>query len=145
MPAISGLRSLYDKVGPLIYVGRMFDKIRLHERGDLPVDFHAALGSGLDARACNFFGVDYEDVKAQVLTGSTDDELLAWCFEHGISRSEHDCTVWNTFLPKLGWRDDRSDFLAKFRAKLSYADSGAETFFDLIEVDENRPLRSSHV
>ena len=36
MPNIPGLRSCYDKVGRLIYFGRMLDKIRFTP----PVSFH---------------------------------------------------------------------------------------------------------
>ena len=39
MPNIPGLRSCYDKVGRLIYFGRMLDKIRLHAAGQLPPDY----------------------------------------------------------------------------------------------------------
>lgn len=144
MPAISGLRSPHDKLGPLIYVGRMFDKIRLHQCGELPKDYHAALGAGLDSRACAFFGVNYDDLKSKVLTGATDDEILAWCFDTGSNRSEHDCTVWNSFLRKLGWRDDRSEFLQSRVTQSGFADRGVETFFDLIEIDEDRPIQTRH-
>lgn len=145
MPAVPGLRSPYDTVGPLIYVGRMFDKIRLHSRGELPEDFHAALGKGLDLRACNFLGITYEELKAYVLSGATDDEILAWCFTHGRARDEHDCTVWNAFLQKLGWRDNRSSFLQERTVDDGYAHRGVETFFDLIEIDEDRPIRPENV
>jgi hypothetical protein len=37
--AIPGLRSCYDKVGRLIYFGRMLDKIRLHAAGQLPPEY----------------------------------------------------------------------------------------------------------
>lgn len=144
MPAVPGLRSPYDKVASLVYVGRMFDKIRLHARGELPADYHEALGSGLDYRACNFLGIDYADLKQQVLTGNDDETVLDWCFEHGTDRSEHDCKVWSLFLAKLGWRDHRSAFLAERVAEQGFTDQGVETFFDLIEVDEGRPLRSNY-
>jgi len=144
MPAVPGLRSPYDKVGPLIYVGRMFDKIRLHARGELPADFHAALGKGLDNRACNFLGVSYPDLKIKVLGGDDDEALLDWCFKQGHTRSEHDCTVWNAFLAKLGWRDDRSEFLAARIEAQGFTDHDIHTFIDLIEVDEGRPLRPTH-
>lgn len=145
MPAIPGLRSPHDTLGPLIYVGRMFDKIRLHDRGELPEDFNAALGAGLDARACAFLGVDYVELKSKVLTGSSDEAILQWCFETGTSRDPHDCTVWNAFLQKLGWHDDRSEFLQNRVAKSGFTDRGIHTFFDLIEIDEDRPIRSTYV
>ena len=34
-----GLRSPYDKVGGLFYFGRMLDKIRRHENGELPLEY----------------------------------------------------------------------------------------------------------
>ncbi len=144
MPAVTGLRSPHVKVGPLVYVGRMFDKIRLHDRGDLPADFHASLGSGLDRRACGFLGVDYAALKAQVLTGADDEAVLEWCSETGRTRDEYDCAVWNGFMQKLGWRDHRSEFLRERAAADGYADRGVETFFDLIEIDEGRPIRTQH-
>lgn len=145
MPAVPGLRSPYDQVASLAYVGRMFDKIRLHHRGELPQDYHAALGSGLDYRACNFLGVGYPELSAQVLTGADDVSVLEWCFDHGIRRDEHDRKVWNAFLAKLGWKDHRSEFLAERVAEQGYEGRGVQTFFDLIEIDEGRPLRSRHV
>ena len=44
MQNIPGLRSCYDKVGRLIYFGRMLDKIRLHAAGQLPPDYVENLG-----------------------------------------------------------------------------------------------------
>lgn len=140
MPAISGLRSPYAIVNRLIYVGRMFDKIRLHHRGELPVDFHAALGKGLDLRASNFLNVDYDFVRQRVLAGGTDEAILADLFARGGTRSDHDCTVWSRFMQKLGWRDDRSEFLQDRVAAAGLEGKGIETFIDLIEYDEERSL-----
>ncbi len=44
MPNVPGLRSCYDKVGRLIYFGRMLDKIRLHAAGQLPPAYDENLG-----------------------------------------------------------------------------------------------------
>lgn len=145
MPTVPGLRSPHDTLGSLVYVGRMFDKIRLHDRGELPEDFHAALGVGLDKRAGAFLGIDYTELKSKVLSGASDEAILAWCFATGISRNEHDCTVWSAFLQKLGWHDDRSEFLQDRVTKSGIANRGIQTFFDLIEIDEDRPIRSSYV
>ena len=41
-------RSPYDMVGGLVYFPRMFDKIRLHGRGDLPEAYHNNLGRELE-------------------------------------------------------------------------------------------------
>jgi len=36
---IPELRSPYEKVGGIVYFGRMIDKIRLHEAGQLPPEY----------------------------------------------------------------------------------------------------------
>ena len=56
-----GLRSPYDKVGGLFYFGRMLDKIRSQARGELPPDYKANLGNGLDKNCINFLRVTYAD------------------------------------------------------------------------------------
>ena len=38
------LRSPAEKVGGIVYFGRMLDKIRLHARGELAPDYHPNLG-----------------------------------------------------------------------------------------------------
>ena len=53
---IPGLRSPHEKLGDIVYFGRMLDKIRLHAEGKLPEDYHKALGGGFDARCCAFLG-----------------------------------------------------------------------------------------
>ena len=66
MQNISGLRSCYDKVGRLIYFGRMLDKIRLHAADQLPPDYAENLGEHqftLDGRCCRFLGVPYSEIK----------------------------------------------------------------------------------
>ena len=80
---VPGLRSCYEKVGGIHYVGRMFDKIRLNAAGKLPQEYHANLGKGFDARALSFLDVDYPSLVERVKEGGTDEELLAWCFQRG--------------------------------------------------------------
>jgi gluconokinase len=69
MPKIPGLRSCYEKVGRLIYFGRMLDKIRLHAAGQLPPDCHDFIGEPhlftLDGRCCRFLGVPYAEIRAR--------------------------------------------------------------------------------
>ena len=142
MPAIPGLRSCYAKVGRLVYFGRMLDKIRLHAAGRLPGSHVANLGEReafwFDARCCQFLGLRYEELKARVLAGGTDEEILAWAEARGTPRSDDDCIVWNRFMAKLGWRDDRSAKLRERTAEFGLADRPVETIFDLIEFDEGR-------
>lgn len=65
MPRVAGLRSPYDKsVGGLHHLGRMLDKIRLKQAGNLPDDFHRnyGLSIGLDGQLCGFLDVKFADV-----------------------------------------------------------------------------------
>jgi hypothetical protein len=59
-------RSPYDREGGLVYFPRLVDKIRLHQRGELPEDYHANLGAGFDLRCCDFLNVDYDALTEQV-------------------------------------------------------------------------------
>lgn len=140
MPAVPGLRSCYARVGPLVYFGRMLDKIRLHAAGRLPADYHANLGIGFDGRTCTFLRVAYAAVRERTLAGGTDEEILAWCFATGGARSDDECAVWSGFMMKVGWRDARTPVLRQRLVDYGLADRGLtiETFFDLNDCDEGR-------
>ncbi len=139
MPIVPGLRSPYSKVGRLVYFGRMLDKIRLHAEGKLPVgDYAANLGIGFDGRCCTFLRIRYEDLKARVLGGASDDEALAWAEQQGGRRTDEECEIWNGFMMKRGWRDAAAKNLAS-RIKESGLESRTVlTMFDYLDFDEGR-------
>ena len=56
---VPNLRSPHDAVRGLKYFGRMLDKIRLHQAGALPADYHANLGGGFDERCVHFLWLEY--------------------------------------------------------------------------------------
>ncbi|HYF35933.1 MAG TPA: DUF5069 domain-containing protein [Prosthecobacter sp.] len=142
MPHVPGLRSCYDKVGRLIYFGRMLDKIRLHAQGRLPEDYLAQLGDTqfytLDGRCCRFLGVSYAEVRARVVEGGTEEEILAWVHARGTPRTDEECHMWNRFIAKLGWRDERSHVLPQRILDSGLAGKPIETLIDHIEYDEGR-------
>jgi hypothetical protein len=142
MPAVAGLRSPYDKVGRLVYFGRMLDKIRLQAAGELPAAYHENLGEPrpylFDARCCRFLGVSYDALKARTLEGGTDADLLAWAHARGIARTDEDCYIWNRFMSKIGWRDDRSAVLQERIREYGPPGKTIETSFDLLDYDEGR-------
>jgi hypothetical protein len=145
MPAtlIPGLRSPYDTIGGIVHFGRMLDKIRLEAAGKLPEGWAQATGisGGFDARCCHFLGVDYADLKAETLKGSSDEEILAWAMARGRRPDEEDIEVWNGFMTKLGWRDAVAARV-RFRLEESgFPPDAVETMFDFIELDEGRPVR----
>ena len=142
MPNVPGLRSIYTKVGRLIYFGRMLDKIRLHAAGRLPAEYVANLGDGhfyrLDGRCCRFLGIAYADLREHTLAGGTDEELLAWAHARGTPRTDEECHVWNRFILKLGWRDERSHVLPERIRAAGLEGKPIETLADHIEYDEGR-------
>lgn len=142
MPHVPGLRSCYAKVGRLIYFGRMLDKIRLHAADKLPADYTAQLGDTqfytLDGRCCRFLGVPYSALQTRVLEGGTDEEILNWVHARGTVRTAEECHMWNRFIAKLGWRDERSAVLPQRIQDSGLSGKPIETLIDHIEYDEGR-------
>ncbi len=138
MAYVPGLRSGYAQVGRLVYFGRMLDKIRLMAAGTLPSDYHGNLGIGFDGRCCSFLAVQYEALKTRVAQGGSDLDVLAWCHEQGGPRTDDQCIIWNRFMMKLGWRDERSSILQQRIVQFGLVGKPIETFFDLNDFDENR-------
>lgn len=138
---VEGLRSCWDKVGGLFYFGRMLDKIRLHARGDLPAAYLPQLGDGFDGRTCRYLGIDHAALSECVLTGATDEEALAWCFETGRRLTEEEILIYNSFMSKRGWRDDETDeYIPGLKAEYGFSDrEDIVTDFDVIDADEGRP------
>ena len=136
---IPNLRSPREQVCGLVYFGRMLDKIRLHAAGGLPADYLPNLGIGFDERCLRFLHIEYADLVARVQAGGTDQELLAWCFEHGRKPSNEEVMVWNDFMSKRGWRDEASARLQQRLPEYGLAGRGdIATFFDVIDADEGR-------
>ena len=135
---VPNLRSPYAKVGGLYYLGRMLDKIRLHAAGSLPKDYHNNLGVGFDGRCCTFLRLAYADLVARVKQGGSDAEILEWCEHRGATHTDDECNIWNRFMMKIGWRDDRTAALQQRIAEFGLQGKTIETFFDLNDIDEGR-------
>ena len=141
-----GLRSPHEKVGGLVYFGRMLDKIRLHAAGQLPPDYAANLGEEdwyfFDARCVRFLGVKYRALVKRVKQGGTDAQLLRWCLHEGGKRSPEQIAIWNTFLAKRGWRDEASGGLEEEKAAEGFGRrKDIVTWFDLMDAEEGRKVR----
>jgi gluconokinase len=120
----------------------MLDKIRLHAEGRLPAAYQANLGDAqfyvFDGRCCRFLGVSYAELREHTLAGGTDEEILAWAHARGISRTDEECHLWNRFIVKLGWRDERSAVLPQRIRDSGLTGKPIETVVDHIEFDEGR-------
>ncbi len=136
--------SAFVSVGGMLYFARMLDKIRKHARGELREDYFEMIGKGFDGRCCRFLRVDYEALKARTLAGGSDEEIFAWCQQHGRGLSEEDILIWSTFARKRGWRDEASDGLEKNKKDGGLGQrADLVTFFDFYEADEGRETKPS--
>lgn len=122
--------------------GRILDKIRLDAQGLLPAGYHVGVIEGsrtFDDRVCKLLGISFESLQSRVLEGGSDEEVLAWCFEHGRKPDPEHIEIFNGFMTKRGWRDAASEGLAKQKqeAGLGHRDD-IVTFFELMDVEEGR-------
>jgi hypothetical protein len=139
---IPGLRSPYEKVGGIVYFGRMLDKIRLNAEGKLPEEWAAMVGPGhagsFDSRCCGFLRIDYDSLVAETLKGGGDQDLLQWAFENGRRPSDEEIEIWNAFMTKRGWRDSASQRVKERLREIGLEPDVVETMFDFIDLDEGR-------
>ena len=133
------VRSPSEKVGGLVYFGRMLDKIRVHASGELPADYQPNLGKGFDAKCCAFLHLDYDKLTDRVKQGANDDELLEWAFSTGRRPTENEITMWNEFMRKFGWRDHAAEILERRKREAGMENRAEiETMFQFIDADEGR-------
>jgi gluconokinase len=139
---IPGLRSPFEQVKGLVYFGRMVDKIRLYEAGELPEGWRAARGTTMkgsfDSRCCSFLRIDYAALEAQTLKGGSDEQLLEWAFKNGRRPSDEEIEIWNAFMTKRGWRDAGTQRLNERLAEIGLPPGAVQTMFEFIDLDEGR-------
>jgi len=132
-------RSPRDEISGMLYFPRLCDKVRLHSEGKLEKDYIENLGGGMDLWACQFLGVDYSDLRDQILTGVTDEETLTWAKENGTSRDDNELAWWNQYMQTRGFHDDMTERLAFRKQEAGWQNNiTILTFFDFIDFDEGR-------
>jgi len=128
-----------DETDGLKYFPRMTGKIRLRKAGQLWAELTENLGKGSDGKCASFLHVAYDDLKARVLDGGSDAEVLRWCQEKGRPLNETDLLVWNAYISKLGWNDQNSPILLRRKTDSGLAQrDDIETISHYIDVDEGR-------
>ena len=136
---VPNLRSPHAAVRGLKYFGRMLDKIRLHQAGTLPADYHANLGGGFDERCVHFLWIEYPALTERVRQGGTDGEILDWCVAQGRQPNEEDIEIWNEFMRKRGWNDEATERLVQRKNESGIPGrDDIQTLFDYIDLDEGR-------
>ncbi len=133
------LRSPSAKVGGIVYLGRMLDKIRTHAQGKLPPEYQPNLGKGFDEFCMNFLHVNYNELVECVKQGGSDEDVLTWCFAQGRQPSDNELFVWNEFMRKRGWNDDVTQTLERRKREEGMTErADIETMFAFIDADEGR-------
>lgn len=131
----------------VIFFARMLDKIRLKNQGLLPPDYNVVGGpvwDCFDARFCRFFAVDQDRLIERALQGSSDEEILDWCFETFGRPNEEKIVFWNSFIEKRGWRDESSQELEDVKRANGFGErADVQTWVDFHDVDEGRTPRSN--
>ncbi len=134
-------KSAYERVGGIVWIPRMLEKIRMNAKNELPEEFVPYLGKGFDGRCVSFLGVEYDELVSRTLEGGNDEEIFAWILSRGRRPSADEILIWNDFMSKRGWRDSDHDEEG-FEAYKKKYDLGHRsdilTFFDFYEVDEGR-------
>jgi Domain of unknown function (DUF5069) len=139
---IHGLRSPREKIGGIVHFGRMLDKIRLSQLGQLPPEWVAAKGSatGFDSSCCHLLQVGYQELEKATLEGGRDDQMLEWAFAHGRKPSDEEIEIWNDFLTKRCWRDRYTPRLYVRLQEAGLPLDSVLTMFDCIDLEEGRSL-----
>ena len=141
-----GLRSPYDKIGGLVYFGRMLDKIRSNARRELPVAYALNLGKGFDEKCTSFLRISYELVVEYVHEGLPDEAILQSCFAMGRQPSEAEIYMWNEFMRKRGWHDEVSETLeSEKKREAMLSRSEIQTMFQFMDADEGRLVNDNYV
>jgi hypothetical protein len=136
-------RSPRETVGGIVVFGRILDKIRFFAKeGHLPAGYHLGPLAGsrtFDDRVCAFLGVSFDALTQRTLKGSSDEEILEWCFQTGRKPDGEQIEVWNGFMHKRGWRDGASTGLEKQKQEAGLGHrTDIQVFFDLMDVEEGR-------
>jgi hypothetical protein len=137
-------RSPRALVGGIAHLARFIDKIRMRHAG-LIQDYNY-ITVGFDKHLIDFLRIDPQAFEARVLSGGTDDELLAWVHDHGQRRTAVEIMQWNEMLLSSRPKDDgsrdrfqqRLEEIAAKRGVPVTALPSVSTWADVIELDEGR-------
>ncbi|MBX3335663.1 MAG: DUF5069 domain-containing protein [Nitrospira sp.] len=137
-------RSPKALLGGIAHLGRLIDKIRLRHAGQIQ-DYNY-ITIGFDKYLVDFLGVDSMVFEQRVLSGGTDEELLAWVKTNGRKLSNEEIVQWSKNLLASGPKDEaarqrfqgRLEEVATKRGVPVSSLPSVSTWADVIELDEGR-------
>ena len=137
-------RSPKEQVGGLCHLGRLIDKVRMRNAGQIQ-DYNY-LTVGFDKYLLDKLEIKGEDFEKRVLQGGTDSEIAEWVRVNGKALTDEEKAEWNnmvlTFGPKAPMAQQAFDknlaAIAQKRGVTVEQLPSIKTWFELIEHDENR-------
>jgi hypothetical protein len=137
-------RSPKSLLGGIAHLGRFIDKIRLRHEGKIQ-DYNY-ITVGFDKYLTDFLQIDPRAFEQRVLSGGTDEEMLAWVKTNSRKPSEQEILQWSQGLLSSGPKDDaarqrfqgRLNEIAKKRVVPVSSLPPVSTWADVIELDEGR-------
>jgi hypothetical protein len=144
MPQQTYPRSSKAVLGGIAHLGRFIDKIHLRHAGE--IQGYNYITVGFDKYLIDFLGIDAKAFEQRVLTGGTDEELLAWVKANGKPVSEAEIRLFSHNLLKAEPKDDEArqrfqDRLKEIASKRGVPVSDlpfVSTWADGIDLDEGR-------
>jgi hypothetical protein len=127
-------RSPRIRLGGYVILARTTDKCRAFLAGNIG-EYH--YDCPLDNMLFGFKGVTGDDFKAQVQSGASDDDLLAWVDSHGESKTPAEIKEWADGLEAMNPYNnpERRDWFAE-QTKALGLDPATTTLFDWLEADD---------
>jgi hypothetical protein len=130
-------RSPRVTLGGFVLLPRILDKCRAVIAGK-----HGEFGYGaqrMDRHFLNFTGIDEAALKAEVATGKSDSEMLAWVQENAKSpREPWEVAQWSAYHLQRGPDSDAEtiQIFAEEVGKFSTTREDIRTWFDLLDLDD---------
>jgi hypothetical protein len=128
-------RSPRVRLGGFVHLPRLLDKARAAANGRLG-DF--VYPCPLDQRFFAFTGIDPEALRAEVATGKSDTEMLAWVLAQSRpARLPHEIFAWSDYMTQLAAGDARRHTMfAETIQSLAPAREDIVTYFDRLDLDD---------
>ena len=126
-------RSPRVKLGGYVHLPRLLDKARAVIAGK-QAEFH--YNCPLDQRFFGFTGISPDALLAEIKTGKSDGQVLAWV-ESQTSRQPWEIANWSAWLYQLGVGSaDMHGWFVEMIKATGPAREDITTFFDLLDLDD---------
>jgi hypothetical protein len=131
-------------LGGYVFLPRLIDKVRLHARGKLPVEYIGNLlkpGLTLDGRLLTFTGLDAVELRRAILGAKTDGDVLLWVEHYARPHTETEKQEWIAEIEAYRPDPERAQWRREAYKEVAVKiDPATLSLFDLIDMDEGRSI-----